>query len=683
MNKISINNQLYGAYDFSKIGDDDYIPLFEECIAQKKAEINSIINNGSEPTFENTIKALEFSGESLDLVSGLFFNLLHCNSNDKIISVSEQVIPKLTELSSDIIFNDKLFEKIQYVYNNADKYNLDEEDLRLLKNCYDGFVESGATLPDDKKERLRDISIQISNESLVYSNNVLKEQNVFKLYINEEHKVAGIPAVVLEIAKSKALEQGYDSGWLFDLSSPSYVPFMQYCPDRESRKIMYFEKATLCAKDNEYDNRNIVRNIVNLRLEEAQILGYHDFSSFALKNRMAKDKTIVYDLLEQLLAAYKPKAIEEVNCISDFASSQGVDYKLEPWDWSYWAEKYKKKYYDIDDEQLRPYFELSSVSKSVFSLANKLYGISFAERNDIDVYHKDVKVYEVIDKDSSLLGLLYLDFFPRQSKQNGAWMNNFQDQYMDNDGNDHRPHIVLVMNFTPPSSETPSLLTLSEVSTFLHEFGHALHGLFSKCKYSSISGTSVARDFVELPSQLMENWLREPSWLKSFAKHYKTRECIGDELIDKLKKAENFLVGYSACRQLSFGYLDMAWHTITDKLDDRCSVYEFENNAWSHALIFPNSNKNCIMSTSFSHIFSGGYSSGYYSYKWSEVLDADVYDEFISGGIYNVEVAERFRNIILSQGDKKDAMDLFLEFKGRKPSIDALLVRDGLKTKKL
>lgn len=681
MNEIFINSQLYGTFDFSKIKDDDYISLFEECISQKRAEIDLIINNQSEPTFENTIKALEFSGERLDLVSGLFFNLLHCNSNDKIISVSEYVIPKLTELSSDIIFNDRLFKRISYVYDNADKYDMDEEDLRLLKNCYDGFIESGANLSDDKKQRLRDISIQMSNESLVYSNNILKEQNVFKLYIDEYDKVKGIPDIVLEIAKSKAKEHGHESGWLFDLSSPSYVPFMQYCSDRESRRIMYFEKATLCSKNNEFDNKDVVRNIVNLRLEEAQILGYEDFSAFALKNRMAKDKKTVYELLDKLLDAYKPKAIEEVGCISEFAKSHGVDYKLEPWDWSYWAEKYKKRYYDIDDETLRPYFELSSVNKAIFSLANKLYGISFTERYDIDVYHKDVKVFEVTDNDGAYIGLLYIDFFPRTSKQNGAWMNNFQDQYIDKYGKDHRPHVVLVMNFTPPSEGTPSLLTLSEVSTFLHEFGHALHGLLSKCKYSSISGTSVARDFVELPSQLMENWLREPLWLKSFAKHYKTGKSIDDNIMEKLKKAENFLVGYSGCRQLSFGYLDMAWHTITTKLDNDFSVYDFENNAWEKALIFSNKNMNCVMSTSFSHIFSGGYSSGYYSYKWSEVLDADVYEEFISGGIYNRNTAERFRNIILSSGDKRDAMDLFVEFKGRKPSIDALLVRDGIKTK--
>lgn len=679
MKEISINNQMYGAFDFSKIKDDDYVSLFEKGISCKRKEIESIIANPSEPTFDNTIKALEFSGEYLDMVSGVFFNLLHCNSNDKLISTSEYIIPQLTELSSDIIFNDKLFEKISYVYNHVNKSELDEEDYRLLKNCYDGFVESGASLPEDKKNRLREIAIEISNVSLTYSNNILKEQNIFKLHIEDESKVEGMPHLVLEIAKSKALEQGYTSGWLFDLSAPSYVPFMQYCPDRESRKTMYFEKASLCCKGNEYDNKDAVRKIVNLRLEEAQILGYEDFSAFALKNRMAKNKKYVYDLLDELLAGYKPKAIEEFNCISEFAKKEGVDYELDLWDWSYWAEKYKKCHYDIDDETLRPYFELSSVNNAVFSLANKLYGISFVERNDIDVYHKDVKVFEVIDKDNSYLGLLYLDFFPREGKQNGAWMNNLQDQYFDKFGNDHRPHIILVMNFTTPSQDTPALLTLSEVSTFLHEFGHSLHGLFSKCKYSSMSGTSVARDFVELPSQLMENWLREPMWLKSFARHYKTGETISDEIIDKLKQAENFLVGYAGCRQLSFGYLDMAWHTITNKLDDNVSVYDFENEAWKHTLIFPHQYKNCIMSTSFSHIFSGGYSSGYYSYKWSEMLDADVFEDFISGGLYNVSVADRFRELILSQGDKKDAMDLFLQFKGREPKVDALLVRDGLK----
>lgn len=682
---MSKNNSLlqksslrFGAYPFSKIKESDYLQAFEIAIKEKRQEIDRIVNSNEKPTFENTILALEKAGDVLEWVSGIFFNLLHSNSNDNLIKISEEVIPMLSELSTEIILNEKLFDRINTVYQDRDNLKLDEEDLRLLKNCYDGFNESGATLSDEKKNRLRELSQEMSANSLRYSNNIIKEQRLFKLYITDEEKVSGMPESALRLAKDMAIKQGYNTGWLFDLSAPSYFPFMQHCPDRESRKVMYIQKSTICAKDNEFSNKDIVVNLVNGRLEEANLLGYKDFSSLALHHRMAKNTENVYSLLDKLLEGYKPKAEKEIEAISVFAKENGADMPLESWDWSYWAEKYKQKYYDIDDEMLRPYFELSSITDAVFSLANNLYGISFHKRTDIDVYHKDVKVFEVKDSDNSFLGLLYTDFFPREGKQSGAWMNSFQDQYIDNNGNDHRPHIVLVMNFTPSSEDTPSLLTAGEVSTFLHEFGHSLHGLLTKCKYSSISGTSVARDFVELPSQLMENWLLEPEWLRSVAKHYKTGESIPEELIQKIQRSKNFLVGYSGCRQLSFGYLDMAWHTIVSPLKSNTNIYKFENEAWSKALLLPSASEDCIMSTSFSHIFSGGYSAGYYGYKWAEVLDADAFEMFIEGGLYNKEVAERFRDYILANGDKRDAMDLYKEFRGHEPNTNALLRRDGI-----
>lgn len=680
MNTLFIkNNQPYGAYPFSLIKEEDFKEAFLEAIEKKRKEIEQIINNTDTPTFENTILALENAGKELEWVSGVFFNILHSNSNDYLMGISEEIVPILSSLSTEITLNTQLFNRINAVYNNRESFNLDEEDSRLLQNCYDGFFDSGATLPDEKKNKIRELSQKMSNLCLTFSNNLLKEQNMFKLHITEKDKVQDMPESCLRLASQKALEEGYSSGWIFDLSAPSYFPFLQYCSDRELRKLMYLKKAFLGANDNEFDNRQIVKDLANGRLEEANILGFKDFASFTLKHRMAKKTENVYELLDVLLEGYKPKAEEELLQISSFAEKNGASTPLKIWDWSYWAEKYKKFHFEIDSEILRPYFELSSVTKSVFNLATNLYGIKFKERFDIDVYNKDVKVFEVTDEDNSFLGLLYTDFFPRKGKQSGAWMSTFQDQYLDKNGVDHRPHVVLVMNFTPPSNGIPSLLTLGEVSTLLHEFGHALHGILTKCKYSSMSGTAVARDFVELPSQLMENWLKETKWLKTIGRHYKTNESIPDDLVEKIKRAESFLVGYNGCRQLSFGYLDMAWHTIKEPLSDNLSIFDFENKAWDKALVIPtNRDHKCIMSTSFSHIFSGGYSAGYYGYKWAEVLDADAFELFISGGLYNKSIAKRFRNTILANGDKKDAMDLYIDFRGQKPNPHALLRRDGI-----
>lgn len=553
--------------------------------------------------------------------------------------------------------------------------------MRLLVNCYEGFAENGANLPADRKARLEQLSLDISQATLLYGQNNLKEQKLFRLYVDNAEDVRGLPESLLRLSSEQALREGKDGGWMFDLTAPSYFPFMQYCQNRELRKTMYIAKMGIGAGDNEYSNQQLIHKIVNGRLEEAQILGYPSFAHYALHKRMAKEPGAVYGLLDKLLEAYKPKAQEELEQISSYAREQGHNGELLPWDFAYWAEQYKQKHFDLDDEMFRPYFELSHVINAVFGLATTLYGISFQERKDIPTYHQDVQTFEVRDEDGSYLGLLYTDFFSREGKRSGAWMNNFQEQYHLPDGVDHRPHIVLVMNFTPPTKEQPALLTAGEVHTFLHEFGHALHGLLSKVRFASLSGTGVARDFVELPSQIMENWLGERAWTTSFAKHYETGEPIPEELLDRSKRAKHFLVGYACLRQLGFGYLDMVWHSIEEPLSAGIDIKAYEEGALGKTNLLAPSPQGCLMSTSFGHIFSGGYSAGYYGYKWAEVLDADAFSLFKREGIFSREVARSFRDNILSQGDKREAMDLYVAFRGQEPSIDALLLRDGIITK--
>lgn len=674
-------NTPYGAYPFDLIEEVHYRSAFEEAIREKRAEIDAIINSEEAPTFANTILALEECGHKLELASGIFFNLLHAHSSDTLMSISEEIIPALSELSSYVILSAPLFERIRAVYDVRDSLGLTQEEMRLLTNCYEGFAENGALLDEQGKARLRELSQELSQASLQFGQNNLKDQKRYKLHLTNTQDVVGLPETSLTLAQEAALKEGYNTGWLFNLSAPSYFPFMQYNANSHLREVMYWAKAKVGAAGDEFDNAKNIITLVNGRLEEAQLLGYSSFSHYALHKRMAEKPEAVHQLLDQLLEAYKPVAKKEVAQIEAYAKHKlGQDIVLKPWDWSYWAEQYKQEHYQLDDEMLRPYFELNRVIDAVFGLATRLYGIKFCERTDIPVYHSDVRTYEVIDADGSYLGLLYTDFYPRENKRSGAWMNNLQEQYYEVDGTDHRPHILLVMNFTPPTSEGVSLLTPGEVNTFLHEFGHALHGLFSRCRFSSLSGTGVARDFVELPSQIMENWLAEPEWLRTFAIHYKTHEPIPDEYIERLEKARHFLVGYAACRQLSFGYLDMAWHSITEPIGQETNIEEFESNAWSKAIILPaSSSKRYPMSSSFGHIFSGGYSAGYYSYKWSEVLDADAFAEFKKHGIFSTDVAGRFREHILSQGDKRDAMELYHAFKGEKPSVTALLERDGIR----
>lgn len=671
-------NTPYGAYPFDQISEADYRPAFEEAIAEKRREIDAIINTPGLPTFENTIVALERAGHKLELLSGIFYNLLHAHSTDELMTISEEVTPALSELSTYILLSEGLFARIKAVYDQRNTLDLNAEEMRLLVNCYEGFAESGALLPSEQKARLEELSLELSQATLRYGQNTLKDQKRYRLHLTEASDVEGIPASLLNQARELSQREERGQGWTFDLSAPSYIPFMQHCKHSHLREQMYMAKMQVGAAGDEYDNQALIRQIVNGRLEEAQMLGFETFAHCALHKRMAKTPEAVYQLLDELLEGYKPIAHKELDTIQAFAHAHGHKGDLKSWDWSYWAEQYKQKHYEIDDEMLRPYLELGRSIDAVFGLATTLYGIRLEERTDIPVYHPDVRTYQVIDVDGSYLGLLYADFFPREGKRSGAWMSNLQDQYHLPHGEDHRPHIVLVMNFTPPTANTPSLLTWDEVHTFLHEFGHALHGLFSQCHFVSLSGTSVARDFVELPSQIMENWLSEPEWLQSFARHYQTNEPLPSEYLERIQRAKHFLVGYSACRQLSFGYLDMAWHTITTPLGENTSIKIFEEEAWSKALILPSSPPGTMMSTSFGHIFAGGYAAGYYGYKWAEVLDADAFAFFKQEGIFSREVAERFRREILSEGDKREPMELYTAFRGKAPSIDALLARDGI-----
>lgn len=668
----------HGAYPFDKIQVEDFREAFSLAIEEKEQEIKALIASEEQPTFTNTIVALERSGTKLEWVSGVFFNLLHAAATDELMAISQEITPRLSALSSFITLSDPLFDRIRTVWERRERLGLDAEDLRLLERTYEGFTERGALLPADKKERLKAIQARMSELSLTFSQNNLKDQQRFRLHITDQHTLTGMPETSLRSAEALAREEG-KSGWVFTLAAPSFFPFMQHCPEGKLREEMYRAKMMVGAASDEYDNRELIQELVNLRLEYAQLLGAKTYAEKALRLRMARTPEAVYQLLDELLTAYHPIAEEELRRVETFAKEHGHTEPLQPWDWSYWAQQYQKAYYELDEEMLRPYFELTKVSEAVLGLATTLYGIHFTPRPELPVYHPDVRAYEVTDADGSYLGLLYTDFFPREGKQSGAWMNNLQEQYHTASGEDHRPHIVLVMNFTPPTEGHPALLTPGEVRTFLHEFGHALHGMFASARYSSLSGTNVVRDFVELPSQLMENWLDERSWLLTFARHYETGESLPEDLIQRMERAKHFLVGYAACLQLSFGYLDMAWHTITEPLSEGLDTKAFEEEAWQRATLLAPSPAPCQMSTSFGHIFSGGYAAGYYGYKWAEVLDADAFAAFQEEGIFSRATAERFRREVLSQGDKRDAEQLYEAFRGKAPTVDALLRRDGVK----
>lgn len=677
------NNPFFNVYNtpfetppFDQINNSHYEPAYEEAIGQLKSEIDAITNNPQPATFQNTIVALERSGMLLDRVSSVFFNVLSTNSDDEMMGISERISPKLSDASNYIYLNEQLFNRVKTVYEQKARLQLSIEDNKLLEETYEAFKQKGATLSNEKKEIYRKLSTDLSMLSLKFDQNVLKDKNRFELLITDEKELAGLPESIRSAAESLAKSKG-KKGWLFNLSAPSYTPFMRYSESRALREKLYFEYLNVANKNDEYDNKQIIRDIVNKRLELAQLMGNSTYAEYRLTHTMAQNPTNVYQLFDQLLEAYKPVAIREYKEVSDYAAKlENEAIEIMPWDWNYYSEKLKSERFNVNDEMTRPYFELSRVKKGVFGLATQLYGITFKENKDIPVYHPEVDVYEVYDADGSFLSILYTDFHPRDSKQSGAWMNNIRAQYKDEKGIDHRPQVIIVMNFTRPTETKPSLLTFDEVNTFLHEFGHALHGMLSNCSYASLSGTSVYRDFVELPSQIMENWLTEKEYLDQIAVHYETGEVIPQEWVQNLVDASNFNTGYLCCRQLSFGMLDMAWHTLEQPYTG--DVQDFEKKAWEQTIIVPDI-AGTLMSSSFSHIFSGGYAAGYYGYKWAEVLDADAFSMFMSAGIFNKEVAKSFREHILSKGGTEDPSVLYQRFRGQNPSIDALLIRNGIK----
>lgn len=674
-------NTPHDTVPFGKIRIEDFEEAFMEGIRRDDEQIQKTIENKAKPTFDNTVINVDDDKDGyydlLSRVSTVFFNLLSADTNDEMDALAQKMQPILTKHANDVRLNKKLFERIKHVHLHHRR--LTAEEKKLLDNCYDGFVRSGALLDDEGKEKLRKLTEELGLLSLQFSQNLLKENKAFTLHITDESQLAGLPDTSKDSAAAAAKEKGLE-GWLFTLDFPSYSPFMTYADNRELRKKMYMARNTVCTHDNKENNMEVCKKIVNLRRETAQLLGYKTYAEYVLKNRMAKNVRNVHKLLSDLIKAYKPTALEEVAEIEKLAKkSEGKGFVLEPWDFSYYSHKLQLKKYNLDSEMLRPYFELSNVIKGVFGLATRLYGITFKENKDIPVYHPDVKAYEVFDKDGSFLAVLYADFYPREGKQSGAWMTEYQGQWIDRKGVNVRPHVSLVMNFTKPTQDKPALLTLGEVETFLHEFGHSLHGMFANTRFESLSGTNVLWDFVELPSQFMENYAVEKDFLRTFAFHYKTGEPIPDELIRRIKKSRNFLAAYSCLRQVSFGLLDMAYYTKKDNFED--DIVSFEKKAWKDAIITKQLPDTC-MTVQFSHIMSGGYSAGYYSYKWAEVLDADAFSVFKKHGIFDEKTAQRFREEILSRGGTEHPMVLYKRFKGSEPTIDALLERNGIKVAK-
>ena len=665
----------HGTVPFDQITLPDYEPAIREGMRREDEEIEAIINNPEEPTFDNTIVALEQSGGLLDRVTTVMFNLMSAETCDELDALVEKLMPELSEHSNNIGLNEKLFQRIKHVYDRREQLTLSPEERRLLEKTYDGFVRNGANLDDAGKATFRKLSMDLSTLTLRFSQNHLKETNNYELNLTREEDLEGLPESVREAAAHTAQEKG-ETGWTFTLQAPSFVLFMKYSARRDLRKELYFAYNTQCTHDNEQNNLDIVKQLVNTRMQIAQLLGYTDYADYVLRKRMAEDSGHVYRLLDQLLEAYTPTAHKEVEEIEALAQeTEGPDFKLMPWDFSYYGNKLRQKKYALDEEELRPYFELSRVIKGVFGLATRLYGITFKENPDIPVYHPDVKAYEVYDKDGSYLAVLYADFHPRAGKKSGAWMTSYKEQWTEADGTDSRPHVSVTMNFTKPTPDKPALLTFSEVTTFLHEFGHALHGMFAHTRFKSMSGTNVYWDFVELPSQIMENFAIEREFLHTFATHYQTGENLPDEWIQRIIDSSNFNVAYACLRQVSFGLLDMAWYTRRTPFEGDVRAYEQE--AWKRAQILPTVPETC-MSVQFGHIMSGGYAAGYYSYKWAEVLDADAFSVFKEKGIFNTETAQSFRDNILSKGGTEHPMTLYKRFRGQEPTIDALLKRNGI-----
>nr|WP_302829484.1 M3 family metallopeptidase [uncultured Bacteroides sp.] len=684
MNKIYTSNPFFekytaphGTVPFDRIKTEHYEPAIREGIRLQNDEIDAIIGNPDAPTFANTVLAYEESGNLLQRVNTVFGNLLSAETSDKLQELAKEIMPLMSEHENNISLNEKLFERIKTVYEQKDKENLNPEQIKLLEDTYNGFVRNGANLQGEAKEKYRELCKELSLLTLQFGENNLKETNDYELVLTEQSQLSGLPESAMDAAAETAREKGIE-GWVFTLQAPSYGPFMTYAENRDLRHELYMAYNTKCTHDNACNNLEIVKRIANIHLEIAQLLGYDNFAEYNLVERMAQNSESVYKLLNQLLEAYTPTARKEYTEVQALArQEQGDDFILMPWDWGYYSHKLKDQKFNIDDEMLRPYFELDKVKEGVFGLATKLYGITFKKSPDIPVYHKDVDAYEVFDKDGKYLAVLYTDFHPRAGKRSGAWMTSYKGQWIDGKtGENSRPHVSIVMNFTKPTQSKPALLTFGEVETFLHEFGHSLHEMFADTTYQSLSGTNVYWDFVELPSQFMENFAIEKKFLHTFARHYQTGELIPDELVQRIVDSSNFNAAYACLRQVSFGLLDMAWYTRNTPFEG--DVRTYEKKAWEKAQILPTVEETC-MSTQFSHIFAGGYSAGYYSYKWAEVLDADAFSLFKQKGIFNREVAESFRKHILSKGGTEHPMTLYKRFRGQEPTIDALLMRNGIK----
>ena len=663
----------FGAPEFDKISNEHYLPAFEKGIEEAKAEIDAIVANPEEPTFETTIEAMEYSGQTLDRVAGIFYNLMEANTNDEMQAIAEQVSPMLTEYSMYVSLNNDLFQRVKAVYEKKESLGLDKDQLKLLEDNYKSFVRGGANLSDEDKALYSKWSEELSLTTLQFSKNVLAATNAYTLHVTDSLDLAGLPEYVKTMAAETAKEKGLE-GWAFTLQYPSFSPFMKYSTNRELRRQLWTANNSK-AIGGENDNTEIVKKIVDLRIKIANILGYETYADYALEERMAKSRTTVNEFIKSLLEPSMKYAKKDVADVLAYAKKNGFEGKeLMPWDFSYWSERYQEAEYSLNAEELKPYFQLESCIDAVFGLANRLYGVNFKELDNVPVYHEDVKVYEVTEADGTHLALFYADFFPRASKRGGAWMTEFRGQSIRN-GVEYRPFISIVCNFTKPTADAPSLITHDEFTTFLHEFGHALHGIFAQGRYGSLTGTNVSRDFVELPSQIMENWAFEPEYLNSFAKHYQTGESIPAELIEKIVAAKNYLAGYGQVRQLHFGYLDMAWHTLKEV--PSMGTLEFESQVLAPYAVMP-AVAGTGFSTSFSHIFSGGYSAGYYSYKWAEVLEADAFSLFKEKGIFNTEVSTSFRENILSKGSTEDADVLYRNFRGHDPQPEALMKKLGL-----
>lgn len=664
----------YETCPFQEIKLEHYMPAFEEGMKQQMAEIEAIVNNPAPATFENTIVALEKSGRMLNRVAGVFYNLLSAETNDDLQAIAQELSPKMSEHSNAISLNEALFARIKTVYEQKDKLKLTVEQAKLLQDTYDSFADNGANLSEEDKAVYRELTKKLSLLTLNFGQNVLKATNAWEMLLTDESLLAGLSDDTKQMLAENAQKKGKE-GWLLNLKPTTVVPFLKYADNRDLRRELWEANNTLCLQGGEYDNRQNVIDIVNTRLAIAKLLGKQSYAEYVLKHRMATNEENVYNLLNQLLEAYKPVAEREYAEVQEYATAHGFYAKVQPWDWSYYSEKLKNEKYSINDEILRPYFELENVKKGVFGLATKLYGIKFTRNEKIQVYHPEVVAYDVTDSRGKHVAVFYADFHPREGKRAGAWMSEFKGQWKDG-RKDSRPQTIIVMNFTRPTQDKPALLTYDELTTFLHEFGHALHGMLTDCTYESLSGTNVYRDFVELPSQIMENWASQQAFLDEFAVHYQTGEKIPAELVQKIKDAANYNAGYLCVRQLNFGFLDMAWHTLTEPFEG--NVIAFEKAAVAATDILP-VQCNTALSPTFSHLFSGGYAAGYYSYKWTEVLAADAFSVFMENGIFDKKTADSFRTNILERGSTEDPMVLYKRFRGQEPTIDALLEHDGIK----